>query len=185
MKFFRAAVLTLLALGSLGCAGLHVVPATEWGGVEPTGGRPQTVTLLTVHHQGEYWPPDRDVPAYLRRLQRWSRETKGWVDVPYHFIIAPDGKIYAGRPVAIAGDTNTEYDPLGHLQVMLLGNFEEQIPTSRQFYSAVRLIAHLAKVHGLPPSSIGAHLHRSKQTVCPGANLMSRFEELRAAALMP
>src|SRR3954468_18501745 len=115
-----------------------------------------------------------DVPAYLRRLQQWSRETKGWIDVPYHYIIAPDGTIYAGLSPSIAGDTNTEYDTRGHLQVMLLGNFEEQVPTPQQWDSAVIVLAHLLKAHGLDPASIGAHRHRSNQTVCPGANLMSR-----------
>jgi len=176
-----AVVLVLLALGSAGCA-LRVVPASEWGAIERPGGIPQQITWLTVHHQGEIWEPDKDVPAYLRRLQQWSRETKGWVDVPYHYIIGPDGTIYAGRSPSVAGDTNTEYDTRGHIQVMLLGNFEEQTPTPQQWDSAVKLLGYLLRVHHLPPESIGAHLHRSKQTVCPGANLMSRFEELRAAA---
>ena len=191
MRLRFAAVLVVLALGGAGCAGLksrgtsdapRVVPASEWGGIERSGGLPQTITYLTVHHQGLYWEPDKDVPAYLRRLQQWSRETKGWVDVPYHYIIGPDGTIYAGRSPSIAGDTNTEYNPQGHLQVMLLGNFEEQTPTPEQWDSAVKLLAHLLKAHGLPAGSIGAHRHYSSQTVCPGANLMRRFEELRTAA---
>lgn len=186
--------LVVLALSICGCTELHkraasdmprVVAASEWGGIERPGGRPHTIAYLTVHHQGEYWAPEKDGPAYLRRLQHWSRETKGWVDVPYHYIIGPDGTIYAGRSTSIAGDTNTEYDTLGHLQVMLLGNFEEQTPTPQQWDSAVKLIAYLLKAHDLNPASIGAHLHRSTQTVCPGANLMSRFEELRAAASRP
>jgi hypothetical protein len=187
-----AALLFLLALGAAGCAVLHkgaandsppVVAASEWGGTVHPGGRPQpTITYLTVHHQGEYWDPGKDVAAYLRRLQQWSRDTKGWVDVPYHYIIGPDGTIYAGRSPSIAGDTNTEYDTLGHVQVMLLGNFEEQIPTAQQWDSAVSLLAHLLKAYDLPPASIGGHRDRSTQTVCPGANLVRRFEELRAAA---
>jgi len=189
-KLRSAAVLAVVALSVAGCGIIHkrseglpgVVLASEWGGIERPGGRPQTIRHLTVHHQGEHWAPDKDVQAYLRRLQHWSRETKGWVDVPYHYIVGPDGTIYSGRPTSIAGDTNTEYDPLGHVQVMLLGNFEEQVPTPQQWNSAVLLLGHLLRVHDLPPASIGAHLHRSTQTVCPGANLMSRFEELRAAA---
>jgi len=192
MRLRFAAVLVVLTLGGAGCAGLHegaasdaphVVPASAWGGIERPGGLPQTITYLTVHHQGLYWDPDKDVPAYLRRLQQWSRETKGWVDVPYHYIIGPDGTIYTGRSPAIAGDTNTEYNPQGHLQVMLLGNFEQQTPTHQQWDSSVKLLAHLLRVHHLPPESIGAHRHRSNQTECPGANLMKRFEELRAAAV--
>ena len=191
LKRAAAAALVFLGLGGGGCAVVHteaasdaphVVPASDWGGVERFGGRPQTVTHLTVHHYGLHWDPAKDVAAYLRRLQQWSREAKGWVDVPYHYIIGPDGTIYSGRSPSIAGDTNTEYDPHGHLQVMLMGNFEEQVPTTRQLESAARLLGYLLRVHHLPPESIGAHRHHSKQTECPGANLMARFEELRAAA---
>jgi hypothetical protein len=192
VRLRSAAVLVFLGLSAAGCAVLskgtandapHVVPASEWGGTERPGGVPhRTITHLTVHHQGEHWAPGNDVRAYLRRLQQWSRGTKGWVDVPYHYIIGPDGTIYAGRSPSIAGDTNTEYDPHGHLQVMLLGNFEDQTPTPQQWDSAVKLLAHLLKVHDLSPASIAAHRHVSNQTVCPGENLMRRFEELRAAA---
>lgn len=184
-------ILVVLALGT-GCAvppkgsphdAPRVVPVSEWGGSERSGGIPHAIRHLTVHHQGLRWEPGNDVIAYLNRLQQWSRDTKGWVDVPYHYIIGPDGTIYAGRSPSVAGDTNTEYNTQGHAQVMLLGNFEEQVPTVQQWDSAVKLLAHLLRVHGLPPASIGAHLHHSTQTACPGTNLMSRFEELRAAVI--
>lgn len=186
-------VLLLAAAGLIaGCAGvpstpggtpLRIVSAQAWGStslVAPTPA-PQPVTHLTVHHQGELWKDGADVPAYLRRLQRWSREARGWPDLPYHYIVAPDGTVHAGRSPALPGDTNTEYDPRGHLQVMLLGNFEVQSPSAAQWRSTVQLLAHLLAAHGLAPEAIGAHRHHSAQTVCPGANLFARFDELRAA----
>jgi xylose isomerase len=103
------------------------------------------------------------------------------VDIPYHYVVAPNGEVYAARPVQLAGDTNTDYDPNGHLLVMLLGNFEEQEPTAEQWDATVRVVAQLLKQHGLDASVIGAHRHFSNQTVCPGAKLFARFEELRAA----
>jgi len=191
MKLQFVAMLVFLSLAGAGCGVLHqggardapvVVPASEWGGVERSNSLShQTITHLTVHHQGLIWEPGNDVPAYLRRLQQWSRDTKGWIDVPYHYIVGPDGTIYSGRSPSFAGDTNTEYNPHGHVQVMLLGNFEEQTPTVQQWDSAVKLLAHLLRVHDLPPASIGAHRHHSNQTACPGANLMVRFDEFRAA----
>lgn len=160
-----------------------IVAGSAWGSMPTTqAGRAHQVTQLTVHHQGEFWHHGADVPAYLRRLQQWSRAAKGWADVPYHYVIGPDGTIYAGRSPAIAGDTNTEYDTQGHLQVMLLGNFEEQAVTPRQWDSTVQLLAHLLQAHGLSATRIGAHRHHSTQTVCPGADLMARFEQLRRAA---
>ena len=187
----RALLLAAMGLCT-GCAGnalspgavpLQIVSAQAWGGAASRSAppSPQRITHLTVHHQGELWQEGADVPAYLRRLQRWSREAKGWPDLPYHYIVAPDGTVYAGRPPALPGDTNTEYDPRGHLQVMLLGNFEVQSPSAAQWRSTVRLLAQLLAEHRLAPEALGAHRHHSAQTVCPGANLFARFDELRAA----
>jgi hypothetical protein len=184
---------TLLAVG--GCstplrqsttAKLLIHAVADWGGAPaplsaPLPALAQTISQLTIHHQGERWNAGSDVPSYLRRLQQWSRNTKAWVDIPYHYVVAPDGAVYAARPVSIAGDTNTDYDPRGHLLVMLLGNFEEQEPTAAQWQSTVVLAAQMLDQYHLPMAAMGAHREHSGQTVCPGANLMKRFDELRAA----
>ena len=160
------------------CAGPGLPPAPRiasaesWGSV-PAAERlpPQTVQHITLHHQGETWVPGREVSDYLRALQRWSRQTKRWADVPYHYVIAPDGRIYAARPEDQPGDTNTEYDPRGHALVMLLGNFEEVQPTPEALSACAELMAWIALRHGLTASDIASHRDYSAQTVCPGANL--------------
>lgn len=187
----RRRFLALAAPLIVGCASLPAAPSAEPDGVIPVpawGGTPTPVTLtaqrithITVHHQGELWDPKADVPAYLVRLQQWSRGSKGWIDIPYHYVIAPDGLVYAARPWQIAGDTNTEYDPRGHLLVMLLGNFEVQYPTPAQWESTVDLIARLQRRFGLDSAQLGTHHDHSTQTVCPGVHLLERFTELKAA----
>ena len=131
----------------------------------------QRITHITLHHQGEVWLEGADPAAYLRRLQQWSRLTKRWADIPYHYVIAPDGRIYAARPLALPGDTNTEYDPTGHALLMLVGNFEEQQPTAAQLDAAVTLSAWLLQQHRLGLDAIASHKDYSSQTVCPGQNL--------------
>ncbi len=181
-----SAVLTMLSAcaswrGPTRAHAVHIHSVADWGGVAvapPAVAQP--LRRLTVHHQGELWKAGADVPAYLRRLQSWSQQARGWVDIPYHYIVAPDGQVYAARPVSIAGDTNTDYDPRGHLLVMLLGNFEEQEPTPEQWQSTVRLIAQLLDEHRINASTIGAHRHFAS-TACPGANFYKRFDELREA----
>lgn len=102
--------------------------------------------------------------------------------MPYHFVIAPDGTVYEGRALEWAGDSNTDYDTVGQVQVMLLGNFEEQKPARAQWDSTAQLLARLMNTHGLQPQDIQAHRHHTGQTVCPGAHLMATFEDLRQAA---
>lgn len=169
----------LIALA--GCAGTprtapQVVSVQDWGGsTAASSTAPQRITHVTLHHQGEIWKDGADVPTYLRRLQQWSRQTKRWADIPYHYVIAPEGRIYAARPLSQAGDTNTEYDPRGHALVMLLGNFEEQQPTTAQLESAVALSAWLAREHHLGVDAIASHKDFSHQTVCPGKNFYDAY----------
>lgn len=176
----RAALLALTLLLA-GCASLPTPPVITtvdaWGGTAPSSpGKPQRISKITVHHQGEIWKDGTDVENYLRRLQQWSRLTKRWADIPYHYVIAPDGRIYAARPLAQAGDTNTEYDPTGHALVMLVGNFEEQQPTPAQLAAAVELTAWLARQHRLGLDAIASHKDYSRQTVCPGRNFYAYLE---------
>lgn len=178
----RAVLLATLALA--GCAAWRrVLPAppmiavADWGGqaVPASGAPPQRLHALTLHHSGEVWPPpsrpQAEVAQHLRWLQQWSQLTRRWRDIPYHFVIAPDGRIYATRPLAEVGDTHTEYDPRGHALVMLLGNFEEQTPTEPALQSLVELSAWLVEQHGLPDTALATHRDHSRQTVCPGAQL--------------
>lgn len=183
-----AAALLGLAITMAGCVSAPSVrpalpPAPALISVQAWGGTPgdvtappQRITHITLHHQGEIWQDGTDPAAYLRRLQQWSRLTKRWADIPYHYVIAPDGRVFTARPLAQAGDTNTEYDPRGHALLMLVGNFEEQQPTPAQLESAVALSAWLAATHGLGLDAIASHKDFSRQTVCPGRNLYAYLE---------
>ncbi|HEY8877769.1 MAG TPA: peptidoglycan recognition family protein [Roseateles sp.] len=177
MRIAFAALLLALA----GCASApqapRIISVDAWGGSPPTASEePQHISRITLHHQGEIWKDGTDPEAYLRRLQQWSRLTKHWADIPYHYVIDPDGRIYAARPLSQAGDTNTEYDPRGHALLMLVGNFEEQQPTAAQLDAAVELTAWLAREHHLGLDAIASHKDYSKQTVCPGKNLYAYLE---------
>ncbi len=92
-----------------------IVNVDAWGGSPSTTTQPRhTISRITLHHQGEIVASDVDVPAYLRRLQQWAQLTRRWTDIPYHYVIAPDGVVYSAQPLAEPGDTNTEYNPRRH-----------------------------------------------------------------------
>lgn len=151
----------------------HIVSVAQWGGTpaDPALARKQVITHITLHHQGEPFPQGKDPVAYLRNLQTWSRTTKHWLDIPYHYIIDLDGRVYAGRNIAYAGDTNTEYDPMGHALIEVVGNFEEVQPNQQQLDAVVDLMAMLALKYKVPVDRIAGHKDYSAHTVCPGANL--------------
>jgi hypothetical protein len=156
-----------------------IVPVATWGGTpaDAAKARRQTITHITLHHQGEPYKPGTDPQRYLRNLQTWSRNTKHWLDIPYHYIIDLDGNIYEGRKIEYAGDTNTEYDPTGHALIEVVGNFEEVEPNQQQLDAVVRLMAMLAQKYGVTLDRIASHRDFSNQTVCPGANLYRYVQE--------
>jgi hypothetical protein len=175
----RALASLLFVLAAGGCA---VKPATQdpavvavadWGGTpaDPNKARRHTITHITLHHQGEPYKAGTDPRQYLRKLQTWSRNTKGWLDIPYHYIIDLEGRTYAGRDIAYAGDTNTEYDPSGHALIEVVGNFEEVEPNQQQLDAVVDLMALLAVKYKVPVERILSHRDYTDGTVCPGANL--------------
>lgn len=157
----------------------QIVSVAQWGGTpaDPAAARKQEITHITLHHQGEPFPQGKDPIAYLRTLQTWSRTTKHWLDIPYHYIIDLDGRIYEGRKLEYAGDTNTEYDPKGHALIEVVGNFEEVEPNQKQLDAVVDLMALLAAKYKVSIDAIHGHKDYSAQTVCPGANLYRYLQD--------
>ena len=151
----------------------QIVSVAQWGGTpaDASLARKQEITHITLHHQGEPFPEGKDPVQYLRKLQAWSRTTKHWLDIPYHYIIDLDGRIYEGRKLEYAGDTNTEYDPKGHALIEVVGNFEEVEPNQNQLDAVVDLMALLAAKYKVSIDAIHGHKDYSAQTVCPGEHL--------------
>jgi hypothetical protein len=133
-------------------------------------------TRLTIHHAGVPFGRDKDPVAHLINLQKWSRGTRGWADIPYHLVIDLDGKVYQARDLMLAGDTNTNYDPSGHALVMLLGNFEEAEPTPAQIDALVKSMAHLSKRFNIPAQTLASHKDHAAGTSCPGKHLYAYLQ---------
>lgn len=185
--FSRSAILCALMLSFAGAHGAEsladvaraIVPVANWGGTpaDAAKARQHKISHITLHHQGEPFKPGTDPEAYLRRLQAWSRAEKGWLDIPYHYVIDLDGRIYGARDIAYAGDTNTDYDPKGHALIEVVGNFEEVEPNQQQLDAVVKLMAMLAARYGVSLDEIQSHRDYSDKTVCPGANLYRYVQE--------
>ena len=74
--------------------------------------------------EAECWQIRQMLRRRLKNIQTWCMgKDRNWTDIPYHYLIAPDGTVYEGRNVNTVGETNTEYDPTGHLLICFLGNY--------------------------------------------------------------
>ena len=149
----------------------EVVAAGEWGSKPKPipAARKHTPKFVTIHHAGVTWKAAVTPEAFVRNMQAWGQTDKGWPDLPYHFLIAPDGRIFEGRPLEYEPESNTKYPLAGNIGVELMGNFEEQRPDPRQVAACVKLTAWLCGRYGIDPATVRGHKDAAKgQTSCPG-----------------
>lgn len=161
-------------------AELKIVKREEWGSKpQPIdASKRQTPTFFTIHHEGVLWKVGTDAAKKLRNVQSWGQREKNWPDLPYHYIIAPDGTVYEGRDWNFQPESNTSYDLNGVLNIELLGNFEEQRVSLEQLHATVALLAKLSIDLKVDPATIRGHMDAAPdQTVCPGKDLQRYIEK--------
>jgi hypothetical protein len=186
----RVAVLSVRGEGELG-AGLvelevatlaslpaHIAASDTAGGAEMRLRIPHRITHVTLHHTGSPEPlrPGDDPVERLRGLQRWGRTDRNWWDVPYHFLIDLDGRIYEGRDWRYMGETNTAYDPRGHFLISVIGNYALQEATPAQLEAITALMAWAVARFDVPLDRIGGHYDYAA-TTCPGTHLVRYLED--------
>ena len=176
----------MLVVVAMGCAtakkassksDVTIVPRSGWNAAEPRPFKQHIPKQITIHHEGTRLELTADAAKKIKGIQTWGMgPDRGWVDIPYHFLIGPNGTIYEGRNVYTVGETATEYDPTGHLLITCLGNLEEQELPEAQLNALINLIAHCSKTYQIPFETLASHRDYSKQTTCPGKNLYQYLE---------
>jgi hypothetical protein len=148
-----------------------LVTRDQWGS-EPQplpDSRKHTPKYVTIHHAGVIYKPGTDPAKFIKNMQGWGQTDKGWPDLPYHFLIAPDGRIFEGRDMAYEPDTNTKYPVQGHIGVELMGDFNQQRPSPQQLDSCARIVAWICDQKHIDVSQIATHKDVAPgQTSCPG-----------------
>lgn len=143
---------------------------------------------LTIHHTGTQMRFDRTLEQKIKSLQEFSqrddslsggKKKPAWADVPYHYYISVDGRVAEGREWKYVGDSNTPYDPTGHLLVVIEGSFDKDTLTTAQSHTLDILIPALAKHFRIRSSALASHKDFA-ETSCPGQNVYSQLPRLRA-----
>jgi len=138
------------------------------------------VQFIGIHHDGSS-------NATLTSILKYHIKTKGWGDIAYHFVIDKNGRIYEGRSIDRASDTNNVFDSYGEkrlsgiINILLLGNYNvEKIKSdSPQINSAKILVSYLYLKYPLVTlNSIRGHrdfISDSEDAAglitCPGKNM--------------
>lgn len=157
-----------------------IVSAQEWGSTpQPIpDSRKQVPKYITIHHAGVLWEGKTTPEKFVQNMQTWGQKDKKWPDLPYHFLIAPDGRIFEGRAIIYEPESNTKYPLNGNIGVEMMGNFEAQRPSVEQLRSCVALVAWLAQEYSIDPNNIRGHNDAAPgQTTCPGRDFYRYLED--------
>ncbi|MFH1171242.1 MAG: NBR1-Ig-like domain-containing protein [bacterium] len=141
-----------------------------------------------------------DPAAVVRGIYYFHAVTLGWGDIGYNYLVDPLGKIYEGRyggDGVIGGHTyndqeRTDYNP-GTMGISFLGNYQTDIFTDAERASVTALIAEKAQLFSISPTGTSTFHERQDlpniighrdvdATTCPGANIYSQLDSIRAAA---
>ena len=166
-----------------------IVSRAEWGARDPVlPMREHRIERITIHHTATRQNVERSLADKLRGLQAFSqrddslgdgRKKPAWADIPYHYYIAVDGTVGEARSWRYVGDSNTPYDPTGHLLIVVEGNFEDEQLTEGQMRALESLVTTFARRFNVPGERLGAHKDYAS-TRCPGRNLYAELPRLRA-----
>jgi len=127
---------------------------------------------IVIHHTASPTEVRRSgklVPVDAAMIREWHK-TKGWSDIGYHFVIGPDGRCEAGRPIYRPG----AHCHVGHrnfigIGVCLVGNFSETEVPDAQLVGLVNKVVQLMEAFKLGTEAV--ELHRDvpgAATECPG-----------------
>ena len=167
-----------------------IVSRDSWAKLPPDNGSTigfynserKPVQFIGIHHDGSS-------DSTLTSVLKYHIKTNGWGDIAYHYIIDKKGRIYEGRSIDRASDTNYIFDSYGEerlssiINILLLGNYNVETikADSPQIQSAKLLVSYLYLKYPLVTlDSIRGHKDFIPDTenvnnlvTCPGKNMYS------------
>lgn len=156
----------------------------RWAGEEPVWRRLRRVdaySRITVHHAGcgvNFHTQEAEV-AYDIESIRVGHLARRFGDIGYHFVVDRAGRVWEGRSLQYMG-AHVSHENEQNIGLMLLGNFEEQQPASRQLEALASLTGVLRRRFGIAPRQVYGHRDLG-HTLCPGRHLYGQVGRLRRA----
>ena len=141
----------------------------EWVAATP---KPDGWNWIVIHHSAT---PTGGAAAFDR-----MHKQKGWDELGYHFVVGNgsdtrDGQVEVGprwlkqKHGAHAKTPDNRFNAFG-IGICLVGNFDNQLPSSAQQQSLAKLVAYMMKTYHIPADRVLGH-GDTKATDCPGRNV--------------
>lgn len=139
-----------------------------------------TPEYLIVHHTGGTQEnPLADTSHHTYEIVHNYHLSLGWEGFGYHYFIAKDGALKAGRAENYHGAHTKNYNQKS-IGICLAGNFDATMPTKAQESSLQALLEMLSKKYNIPNENIVPHRRFAPKT-CYGKLLADDW----AARLVP
>jgi hypothetical protein len=163
-----------------GGIGFVLVPRQQWDHdrIALDAVPEQTVRRIVIHHDAVAYRGGLSGEEKATVLLRAARGREGWPDLPYHYLIDRDGRVFAGRPEHLRGDTRGVYDASDALHIALMGNYSQLQPESVQLTALRALVREKARQYALPADAIKMHAQIAA-TECPGTHVRDRLAATR------
>jgi hypothetical protein len=134
---------------------------------------------ITVHHQGGRQSISRvqnAVAAEIDAVYGGHRRQK-YGDIAYHFVVDYAGRVWEGRSLAYQG-AHVSHQNARNLGILLLGNFEQQSPSSESITAISELVPRLRDRFGIKRHRLYGHRDLGA-SACPGKHLYPHVVALR------
>ncbi|HVS73319.1 MAG TPA: peptidoglycan recognition family protein [Phycisphaerae bacterium] len=163
-----------------------VIPRSDWTHAGPNLDEivvMDGVSRMTVHHTAgelstDAWKATAGTLEAIRDFHTGKQpEDRGWADIAYHFVVDRAGRVWQARPLAYQG-AHCQGHNEHNIGIVLLGNFEVQMPAAAQLVSLAAFIGFLRRLYGIPVGEIYTH-RELRMTVCPGKNLQAYMDRER------
>lgn len=166
---------------------VRAISRASWAKADPIGSRINrmgNVQMITVHHEG--WTPvwfedTKSTADRLDGIRRSHIDRLRAGDIGYHYIIDRAGRVWEGRNTAYQGAHVREHNE-NNLGIMVLGNFDQQQPSTAQISTLRSVIVASAKQYRVPVSKVYTHKELNR-TECPGKVLQAHMATIRRNGL--
>jgi N-acetyl-anhydromuramyl-L-alanine amidase AmpD len=140
---------------------------------------PENVEYLIVHHTAT----SRDRTT-VDGVRRFHVEGRGWEDIGYHYFIAADGTLHAGRAENLRG-AHCRADGMNarSLGICIAGHFDIEAPTIEQLMTSTAVLRALMRKYAVPAERVLGHGEvEGAETSCPGNAIRTWLQVFRAEA---
>lgn len=163
---------------------IAVIPRSRWTNTQPLSTREtfamNGVTRITVHHDAIVSTDVSTTNDAVRRLNsvRTGHLQRNMIDIGYHYVIDPSGRVWEARPVRFQGG-HVHNQNEHNLGIMVMGNYDIQSPTPQSVASLDAFLAVQMRRYGVALNNVYTH-QEIGQSACPGRSMQSYMVRTRS-----